>query len=878
VSTRRSTPPRLASWLLRLRPLGERRRDVTADLLELFQQRLEQHGTSHARRRYYHDVLSVWARLPARIPRRMSPVDGRWGAGSVQDAVHALRLFRRYRASAAIAIVGLGISLGISGSVFSLLDAVVLKGPGISDPANVYRVYRGRDGHRSNTWPIDRFRAVRSAATLISLDGLIEDRVAFEEAPGGGAPERVSVTYVTGTYFTVLGGRAAAGRVLAPTDEEASAPGVVVVSHPLWQRRFGAADAIVGRTIWLNGRPFTIVGVADQQFTGLETFAPGFWAPLSSQDAAGVQTGFAGHQMHVQVVGRISTGASPLQAADQLASLMGGLPSDSSSGDPLIGAQLIPVGRGAERTGDNDGIIALILTIGVVTLSLLLAWVNVANLLLAMAASREREMKLRLALGASRLRLVRQLLTESLLLGAFSGLIGLLITIWAVPVIAGLVQLPPTADVGPNLRLYAFLGMLSALTGVGAGLLPALRGAGAGVIGLRSDGERLAGQRPKRRLRTLLLGGQTAASLLVLALAMLMTRAAIRAAVVDPGFDADRLINVSAVFSRSKAGEADVAAYWDTARERLRGLPGIERTAVILFPPYSGGMTAQSTRRNGQRHTVFRNHATPAAFETIGLRLLRGRIYSDQEERMQAPVAVISQTLARDYWPGEDPIGHSLDRLHEDMAGIRVVGIVSDAYTARLREYQAAAVYQPLRPGAIVPPQLVIRATRPAETVRAVTDVLRAISPEVRPTATLAADGLAAERREPATIALLAAIAAAVAVALSLVGLVGATLQHVRQRAQEIGLRLAIGASSGSVLRLLLRESLRPVAIGLTAGVIVAELAGAAIGSVIFGVSPTDSASLAASLGLLATAAVVAVIVPTYQASRTDPATVLREP
>jgi putative ABC transport system permease protein len=203
---------------------------------------------------------------------------------------------------------------------------------------------------------------------------------------------------------------------------------------------------------------------------------------------------------------------------------------------------------------------------------------------------------------------------------------------------------------------------------------------------------------------------------------------------------------------------------------------------------------------------------------------------------------------------------------------------VSDAYTARLREYQASAVYQPIRPRSIVPPQLVIRATRPAESLRAVMDALRAIEPEVRPAATLVAEGLAAERHEPATIAILAAIAAALAVMLSLVGLVGTTLQHVRQRAQEIGLRLAIGASSGNVLRLLLRECLRPVAIGLIAGVIIAQFAGWAIGSVIFGVSPTDAASLVVALGLLTTAALVAVIVPTYRASRTDPATVLREP
>jgi predicted permease len=463
------------------------------------------------------------------------------------------------------------------------------------------------------------------------------------------------------------------------------------------------------------------------------------------------------------------------------------------------------------------------------------------------------------------------------LLGAASGLIGLLLTIWAVPVIAGLVQLPPTAEVTPNLRLYAFLAALSALTGLGAGLLPALRGSGAALIGLRSESDRLVGQRPKRRLRSVLLGGQTAASLLVLVLAMLMTRAAVRAAVVDPGFDADRLINVAVAFGKSRSSEADLAAYWQIARDRIRALPGIENTALILLPPYSGGAIVQSTRRDRQRYTIFLNHGTPETFATLGLRVLRGRIYTDEESRANAPVAVVSQTLARDYWPGEDPIGQSLGKLHSDMTGIQVIGIVSDAYTARLREYQASAVYQPIRRKAIVTPQLVVRARRPAESLRGVVEVLRAIDPDVRPSATLVADGLAAERHEPATIALLAAIAAALAVTLSLVGLVGTTLQHVRQRTQEIGLRLAIGASSGDVLRLLLRESLRPVVIGLAVGVAGAVGAGRTIGSMIFGVSPTDAASIAGALGLLAVAAFVAVIVPTRRASRTDPAAVLRE-
>jgi putative ABC transport system permease protein len=413
---------------------------------------------------------------------------------------------------------------------------------------------------------------------------------------------------------------------------------------------------------------------------------------------------------------------------------------------------------------------------------------------------------------------------------------------------------------------------------VGAGLLPALRGTGAAVMGLGSDGDRLIGQRPKRRLRSVLLGGQTAASLLVLVLAMILTKAAVRAAAVDPGFDADRLINVAASFGKSRSSAADVATYWQTARERLRARPGIENTAIILLPPYSGGAITQNTRRNGQRYTIFMNHGTPDAFATLGLRLLRGRVYTEDEARAHAPVAVVSETLAREYWPGGDPIGQSLGKLHEDLGGIQVLGIVSDAYTARLSEYQASAVYQPLPRRAMVTPQLVVRATRPAESVRGVTEVLRTIDPDVRPSATLVADRLAAERREPATIALLAGIAASLAVTLSLVGLVGTTLQHVRQRTQEIGLRVAIGASSGDVLRLLLGASLRPVVVGLAVGVAAALGAGRAIGSLIFGVSPTDAASVAGALGLLAAAAFAAVIVPTRRASRTDPATVLREP
>jgi predicted permease len=877
MSRRHTAPPRLATWLLRLRPLGDRRRDVTADLQELFRQRLEQQGAGYARRRYYHDVWSLWFRLPANAAHDAFPSDQRWGAGAVQDVVYALRLFRRYRASAAIAIAGLGVSLGISGSVFTILDAAVLKGPGVSDPASVFRVYRARGNDTSNTWPLDRLRQVRSAATRISLDGYVEDRVGLEDRPASEQPETSSVTFVTGTYFSVLGGRAAAGRVLHATDDNASAPAVAVISHAMWQRRFGAGS-VIGRTIWLNGQPFTIVGVADRQFTGLETYPPAFWAPLGSH--AGTAGGHSGidRELQVQVVGRVAAGSSAAQAADELTELMRGLAPESRTGEPVMGAKLIPASRRAGVHPDSDGMVALMLTIGVVMLSLLLAWVNVANLLLAMAAAREREMKLRLALGASRRRLVRQLLTESLLLGAASGLIGLMLTVWAVPVIAGFVQLPPTADLGPNLRLCAFLTMLAAMTGLGAGLLPAMQGTGAAVLGLRSGGDRLVGQRPKRRLRSVLLGGQTAASLLVLVLAMLMTKAAVRAAVVEPGFDADRLINVSASFGKSRSSRADVAAYWQIAHERLRARPGIENTALILLPPYSGGAIAQSTRRDGQRYTIFMNHGTPDAFPTLGLRLLRGRIYTDEESRASAPVAVVSQTLARDYWPGEDPIGQSLGKLHPDLAGIQVIGIVSDAYTARLREYQASAVYQPIPPRAIVTPQLVVRATRPAESLRGITDVLRAIDPDVRPSATLVADGLAAERREPATIALLAVIAAALAVVLSLVGLVGTTLHHVRQRAPEIGLRLAIGASSGDVLRLLLRQSLRPVVVGLAVGVAAAVGAGRTIGSVIFGVSPTDAASIAGALGLLAVAAFGAVILPTRRASRTDPAIVLREP
>jgi predicted permease len=542
------------------------------------------------------------------------------------------------------------------------------------------------------------------------------------------------------------------------------------------------------------------------------------------------------------------------------------------------GVRLESIGSGPTNSADRR-VFALVLAsvFTVIGLVLIVGCINVANLLLASAVARRAEVGLRLALGASRARLARQLLTESLSLGLLSGAIALVLTMWLVPILARLAGAPSSIDTTPDLRVYAFLFVVSLAAGLGAGFAPARHAAGDALASpLKGSGASGREAQPSSRLRPALVGVQAATSLVLVVLAALLTRGMIRATQVDVGFDAARLLTVVPSFPRGAYDVAGAQAYWNIVLERVRALPGVQAAALTSHPPFGSGNRVTIFNRGGNRYTILHHDANAEYFTTLGLRTVRGRTFTADEVRAQAPVAVITESMAREFFPAADPIGQPLDRIGvEADPAVVIVGVVSDAITARLRELGAASIYRPMTDTRDA--RLMIRADSPAALVAPVRSALHAIDPRVRLDIAPISDSLRRQLDEPRTLASMAATLALLALLLAVVGIYGVTAFVVGQRTHELGVRVALGATTTDVRRLLVLDSLRPIGYGLAGGVVASLLAGRVLRGTLYGIGAADPIAFGAAIALLLIVALGAVLLPTRRAAAVDPSSLLRQ-
>ena len=867
MTSRGPQPPRFAQWLLRLRPLGMRRGEVTADLAEIFAERVAAEGAGAARRRYYRDVLSLWA---WNISGR------RLVADAVQDLSHGLRVFRRNPGAVAISVTGLSIAIAVSTSAFALLNAGVLRPTGVSDPSSTVRVMRAFENGNSTAWPYADYLTLRENARM-PLEATLRDRARFSAVSGAPADggESLAISFVGEGYLRVFGARPLHGRILQPMDDMSGAQTVAVASYGFWSRTLSADPGVIGRQIWLNGAPVTIVGVAPRWFTGFSDQPPALWAPFASYEAlyGGSPLGRTS-VVGVDVRGRIPHGLTRTQAEAELSAVAAAAATPEPGIGLTTGVRLDPAG--SRFSEPDSGMLVVVVTIVLTILGLvvLLACVNVANLQLASAIARRREIGIRLAIGAPRGRIIRQLVTESLALGVAAGVIALTLTMWLSPALASIVRLPVTVDLTPDARVYLYLSLLSIAAGVGAGLAPARHGTGGDLLTPLKDGSPRDGSGRPGRTRSILIGVQAAASLVLIVLAALLARATVRATQVDIGFDADRLLAVSPDFRREGYDTAKGRAYWMAGLDRLRALPGVQSATVALYSPYGGARTITNMKRNGGNYEVSSNDVQPGYFATLGLPIVRGRTFTEGELIGRAPVVMISETLAREFWPGQDPVGQTLKPF--DGSTDLVIGVVSNAITEDLRERSSAALYRPLRQYESA--RVIVRTQGPPEAmVPSVRDAIRAIDPRMRLDVSLPATSLRDQMEEPRILAGLAAGLAVLALSLAVIGIYGVTSFVTGQRTREIGVRVAVGASRSDVLRLLLRDSLKPVAIGVAAGAVTALLAGQLLAGILFGVGGRDPLAFAVAIAVLMLSAAVAVFVPARRAARVDPAFVLRQ-
>jgi predicted permease len=876
---------RLPGWargLLDLAPLGERRAEVTADLAELFEDRTGRYGRSYAYRRLAGDILSLWRAM--------------LGGGTVlQDLRYALRLLRKHPVPACITIGGLALAIGVVTAVFSIVNATLLRPYAMDDPASVVSVTRPSHGGWS-TWPYAWFLKMQDEATLARVEASLSDTARFSTVRAASDDSSQRVLFVSGGYLRMLGGRPSLGRTLEPADDVAGAPAVLVVSHHFWASRLNRDPSIVGKVVWLNGAPVTLVGVLRADFTGPVEFdlRPALWAPLAAMDD--VLTGpplTAAATTPVEVVARLAAGVGLPAAQDNLAAIVtrgSAAKSVPSAGEPSP-VRLYSAASAIDGPAEADTLTALASIFSVAGLVLALACANTANLLMAAAVTRRREMGVRLALGASTRRLVRQMVNESLLLGLMAGGFGFILAIWIVPVFGAIVAMPPDVDLAPDARVLIFTIAVALVCGAGAGLSPARYGARGNVlVALQSQSGSRGSVAVPSRLRTSFVGFQAGVSMLLLVFAALLARTAMLMTRADIGFDADRLLVVA--LEPLQPG-LDQSAYLQRAVAAVRHLPAVERVSVAENEPFGYFGARDRFAQDGRSFELRTTRSDGNYLATLGVPIRRGRTFTAEDVAGHAPVAIISESVARAFFPGGDPIGQSLANV--PAAGGRrqepatIVGVVADALLDRPESQGYGAIYRPLgrpsdRPiftsqGLPIPPSLIVRTANPGLTARAVEDALRRMDATVRPATTMVRDRLDDYLSGKRMLAWMSGPIALLALLLAALGVYGVTAFVVNQRTEEVGVRMAIGASSADVLRMLVRDSVRPVAVGLAAGLAVALGLSRISASTLMlsGISPHDPLSIGVALATLLTVALAAVIMPARRAARTDPAIVLRQ-
>jgi putative ABC transport system permease protein len=803
------------------------------------------------------------------------------------DLRYGLRSWRRRKAAFLLAAGALALAIGASTVMFGIVDTVLLRPLPFRDPERLLLAWQASPDHSyvDVCYP-DYLEWRKQSRTLSALAIMpsVNQRFTLQ----ADEPVRVQGRLVAGTFFDVLGARAALGRVLTEDDDRPGAPRVAVVSHGVWQRQFGGDPSLVGRPVVVDGTPMTVVGVMPPAFE----YPPSaqLWTPVS----AAVPELIGNHAVHwAVVVGRLADGATLEQAKAEMDTIVGRLSADRSTHGPTAEPQqavLTPLPQhlfGTART-------ALPLLLGAVVLVLLIACANVAALLLARASARRREAALRLALGASQARLMRALLAESAVVAMAGGLGGVLLAVWGLDVLRAIVpaDVPRLAETAVDLRTLAAALVLTSLSALAAGLVPALVVSRASLTAALSDGARGAGEAPGRgRLRALLLGGQAAVALTLLAGAGLLLQTFRNLSGVDLGYDPRGVLTleVSAAPDRY-ATAAQRHALYRSLVERTSALPGVEGSAGVLLRPLWGtvgmdwpfrieGQSDQDMKRNPLLNL---EAVTPAYFGVMRIPVRRGRAFSEQDDERAPKVAIVSEAMARRYWPDQDPIGKrfSIPLPPAPYAHVThtVVGVVADARYRELERTRFDLYVSYLQSDEQLNHLVVRTAGDPRALAPAVRQAVRGVDHQLAVDDVVTMEALVAEHLGGTRFRMqLLAAFALFALFLTALGTYGVMAFVVGQRTREIGVRRALGARGAHVVRLVLRQGLVPVALGLLAGLAASVAVGRALQALLFGVGAHDpSAALAASLLLLA-AALCACALPARRALRVDPSVALRD-
>jgi putative ABC transport system permease protein len=816
------------------------------------------------------------------------------------DVRYALKWLLRAPGFAAVAVLSLGVGIGFNSALFSIVDALLFRPLPVERPDRLVDVYtKGSDGdtYATNSYP--DFLDFRAKNTVFS--GMLGYSPSIAAVKAGDRSRMALGEIVTGNYFQVLGVNAALGRTLLPDDDKTGAARVTVISHRLWRRDFGADPSALGRTLLIHGQPYTIVGVAPELFTGMvPMLQPELWTPLAwveDVEPAGIQdvvpspTGTTRLDRRGQrwlfAKGRLKDGETGARAQAELALLMNQLAVEypkTNDKRPVMTAMNVRIHPQADRPLRAVAA-GLMVAIGLV---LVIACANVTNMLLARASGRRREIGIRLAIGASRARLIRQLLTESLVLAALGAVTGVTLAALALQIISALplpIPIPVALALRIDARVVMFTIAIATAAGLFAGLAPATRSTRSDLVA-DLKGDAVVSKAGRRwTIRDGLVVLQTAVTLVLLVAAGLLTRSILQAQRVDLGFRTDGVAALGTELGLIGYDEARSTKLMERAAERIGALPGVQAVSRSVRQPLA---------INYNRNTVFfPEHETPddrgtsidatwvdsAYFSTLAVPVLRGRNFNSGDTLTSQKVAIVNEAFVRRYWPGSDGLGHRFRTPSGGGTTYEVVGVANDYKVDTVGEAPTPYIHYAITQRDFTGNVLLARTSGDAAALLA---SMRREVLALEPNAVfLDSQTMAAQVDAALLPARLAAqtivVVGIVATLLAAVGLYGVVAYTVGRRTREIGIRMALGAAPGGVLGMVMRQGLGLASVGAAAGLLLAWVAARTIASGLYGVGAFDPAAWSAAIAILLTSAALANYIPARRAARVDPSIALRQ-
>jgi putative ABC transport system permease protein len=854
----------------------------------------------------------------AELRERISDVENRYrepvalGAGGGaswwptlwQDLRYAVRVLRLSPGFTTVAILSLALGIGANTAIFQLLDAVRMRALPVKNPGELAIVKivnskwkQGRANGRYPEFTNALWEQVRDRQEVFS--GMFAFGSGQYNMASGGEARNARALWLSGDAFNVLGISPTVGRLFTKADDQRNCGATgIVLSYPFWQRQFGGEASAVGKTLTLEGHPFEIIGVTPPGFFGVEVGTHFDVAlPICAQPVVlGTENAALDvkHHWWLGVMGRLKPGVTLKQASAQMEAISPAMV--EATVPPVYDAKAVKkymdyrFGAVPGATGisslrkDYENPLWLLLAIA--ALVLIIACANLANLMLARASAREREIAVRLALGAARGRLVRQLLTESLLLAFVGATVGLMLARMVSGFLVAAISTsdePIFVDLGMDWRMFAFTAGLAILTCVLFGLVPALRASNMPPnAAMNSGGRTMTAGRERFSLRRMLVVSQVALSLVLVVGALLFVQSLHRLMLVDAGFEADGLLVTDVDFSRAKIPPDQRNEFLRQMLEKVKATPGLEGSALTFISPMSGSGWNQNVVGGPENESSYLSRVTPGYFKVLGTAMLSGRDFTERDDRTAPPVAVVNETFVRKFMGGANPVGKTFKlevQRGDPQPTYEIVGVVKDTKYYELKEENLPIAFLPLaqetKPQQDI--EMIVRSDLPLQGVtagirRAMADVNPEITINYHVLKTQIRDGLLRER----LMATLSGLFGGLAAVLATVGLYGVISYMVVRRTNEIGIRMALGADRGMILSLIMREAGTLLAFGVTIGIVLALAGARAASSLLFGLKPHDPMTLMFAVGALTAVAAIASFLPAKRASRLDPMVALR--